>query len=109
MTLLIRYLLGDSEAKFHMFRMMTKLHPILYVLISLKNSVQDRPEVTEEQMAGARLRIGGRPVPKGKVSVLVDAEIVAYFRMKAGDENYESVINEMLKAGIRDSGITYKT
>ncbi|MCP4346768.1 MAG: BrnA antitoxin family protein [Desulfobacterales bacterium] len=71
--------------------------------------LSDIPEITEEQMAGARLRIGGRPVPKGKVSVLVDAEIVAYFRMKAGDENYESVINEMLKAGIRDSGITYKT
>lgn len=64
--------------------------------------MSDIPEVTEEQMAGAKLRIGGRPVPKGKVSVLVDAEIVAYFRIRAGKKNYESVINEMLKAGIRN-------
>ncbi len=64
--------------------------------------LSDIPEVTEEQMSGGILRIGGKPVPKGKVSVLVDAEVVAYFRMRAGEKNYESVINEMLKAGIRD-------
>jgi len=64
--------------------------------------LSDIPEVTDEQMAGARLRVGGKPVPKGKVSVLLDAEVVTYFRMRAGKKNYESVINEMLKAGIRD-------
>lgn len=64
--------------------------------------LSDIPEITDEQMARARLHVGGRPVPKGKVSVLLDAEVVAYFRMRAGDKNYESVINEMLKAGIRD-------
>lgn len=64
--------------------------------------LSDIPEVTDAQMAVARLRVGGRPVPKGKVSVLVDAEVAAYFKMRAGEKNYESVINEMLKAGIRD-------
>ncbi|MDM8536444.1 BrnA antitoxin family protein [Desulfobacterales bacterium HSG17] len=64
--------------------------------------LSDIPEVTEEQMAGARLRIGGRSVPRGKISVRLDAEVVAYFRMKAGEKKYESVINEILKAGIRD-------
>ncbi len=64
--------------------------------------LSDIPEVTDEQMAGARLRIGGRPVPKGRISVLLDAEVVAYFRMRAGEKDYESVINEILKAGIRD-------
>lgn len=63
----------------------------------------DIPEVTEEQMARARLRVGGKPVPKGKVSVLVDAEVVEYFRMRAGEQNYESLINKMLKASIRDN------
>ncbi len=64
--------------------------------------LSDIPEITEEQMAGARLRIAGRPVPRGKVSVLLDAEVVAYFRMKEGEKRYESVINEVLKTGIRD-------
>ena len=31
----------------------------------------ETPEVTAEQMARARLRVGGRPVPKGKVRVNV--------------------------------------
>jgi len=49
--------------------------------------LSDIPEVvTEEQMAGARLRVGGRPIPRGKVSMLVDAEVVAYFRMRAGEK-----------------------
>ena len=29
--------------------------------------LSDIPEVTEDQIAGAKLRIGGKPVPKGKV------------------------------------------
>lgn len=64
--------------------------------------LSDIPEITEEQMARAKLRIGGKPVHKGeKVSIRVDAEIVAYFKLKAGEVNYESAINDMLKAGIR--------
>ncbi|QTA88702.1 Toxin-antitoxin system, antitoxin component, BrnA-like [Desulfonema magnum] len=66
--------------------------------------LSDIPEVTEEQMAEARLRVGGKPVRKGKVGILVDAEVVAYFKMKAG-EKYESVINEILKAGIRNLSV----
>ena len=64
--------------------------------------LSDIPIITDEQMAGAKLRIGGRSVPKGKVSVLVDAEVVAYFRMKVGEKKIESVINQLLKAGMRD-------
>lgn len=64
--------------------------------------LSDIPEITEEQMARARIRIGGKPVPKGeKISIRIDAEIVAYFKLKAGEENYESAINNRLKASIR--------
>ncbi|MDM8543913.1 BrnA antitoxin family protein [Desulfococcaceae bacterium HSG9] len=67
--------------------------------------LSDIPEVTEEQIAGAIRRVGGKPLPKGKVSILLDAEVVRYFKMKSGEKKYESVINEILKAGIRNQNL----
>ena len=66
--------------------------------------LSDIPEVTEEQMARAKLRVGGKPVPHGQVRVdlLLDAEVVAYFKAQAGKEDYQSLINEALKDKIRD-------
>jgi len=67
--------------------------------------LSDIPEVTEEQMARAVLRVSGKPLPKGKVSILLDAEVVAYFKMKAGKNKFESVINDILKADIRNQNL----
>jgi uncharacterized protein (DUF4415 family) len=65
--------------------------------------LSDIPEVTAEQMARARLRVGGQPVPTGKVqiSMLLDAAIVAYFKAQAGEQDYQALINDVLKANIR--------
>ena len=66
--------------------------------------LSDIPEVTGEQMARARLRVGGKPIPHGQVRVdlLLDAEVVAYFKAQAGEEGFQSLINEALKAKIRE-------
>jgi len=62
------------------------------------------PEITEEQMKRATLRFGGQHVSKGKVrvNILLDAEVVAYFKSQAGGRGYQTLINEALKAGMRD-------
>jgi len=62
------------------------------------------PEVTAEQMAGAVLRLGGKPVPKGKVRVnlTLDAGVAAYFKTQGGGRNFQKLINEALKAKIRE-------
>jgi uncharacterized protein (DUF4415 family) len=64
--------------------------------------LSDIPEVTAEQMARARLRAGGQPVPQGKVlvSMLLDAAVVAYFKAQAGEQDYQTLVNEVLKASI---------
>lgn len=64
----------------------------------------DIPEVTEEQMAQAVLRVAGQPVPRGKVRVTMslDAAIVAYFKAQAGGRDYQTLINETLKENIRE-------
>ncbi len=68
--------------------------------------LSDIPEVTTEQMARARLRLGGQPVPEGKVrvSMLLDAAVVAYFKAQAGPrgQDYQTLINEALRASVRE-------
>jgi uncharacterized protein (DUF4415 family) len=64
----------------------------------------DIPQVTEEQMSQAVLRVGGQPVPKGKVRVtmFLDAAIVAYFKALAGGRSYQTLINETLRENIHE-------
>ena len=56
------------------------------------------PEVTETQMARAVMRIGGVPVERGKrrVTMFLDAAIIDYFKAKAGERGYQTLINEVL-------------
>ena len=61
------------------------------------------PEVTEEQMVRAVLRVGGEPVERGKrrVTMFLDAFIVEYFKAKAGERGYQTLINDALVEYIR--------
>lgn len=63
----------------------------------------DIPEISEEQLEKATLRIGGKPVSKGKVRVnmYLDSEVVEYFKAQAGNRGYQTLINETLKESIR--------
>jgi len=65
------------------------------------------PEVTAEQMAQATLRIGGKPITKGKVRInmYLDAAVVEYFKAQAGGRGYQTLINETLKESIRAKGL----
>lgn len=65
--------------------------------------LSDIPEVTAEQMARAQLRVGGKPLAKGKVrvNIYLDAEVIEYFRARAGGRGYQTLINETLKESIQ--------
>lgn len=67
----------------------------------------DIPEVTERQMAKAMLRLAGKDVSKSKirVNIFLDAEVVAYFKAKAGGRGYQTLIDEALKTNIRNSDL----
>ena len=60
------------------------------------------PEISEEQMKRAVLRAGGEPTARGKVRVnmFLDADIVAYFKARAGGRGYQTLINEALRNSI---------
>jgi len=59
-------------------------------------------EINESQLERAVFRVGGKPLPKGKIRVdlLLDVEIVAYFKAQGGEQSFGSLINEALKANI---------
>jgi uncharacterized protein (DUF4415 family) len=61
------------------------------------------PEVTEDQMARAVLRVGGVPVTRGKrrVNMFIDAFIIEYFKAKAGERGYQTLMNDALAEYIR--------
>jgi uncharacterized protein (DUF4415 family) len=65
------------------------------------------PEVTRDQMQRGRLRLGGKPIHRGKirVNIFLDSEIVAHFKAKAGGRGYQTLINEALKASIRNQDL----
>ena len=61
-------------------------------------NLTDIPEVTEEQMARAVLRVGGVAVDRGQeqVSLPLDTIVLAYFKAKAGEAGYQRLINAVL-------------
>ncbi len=64
-------------------------------------------EITEEQLERAILRTGGKPVIKGKVRVnmYLDADLIAFFKTKAGGRGYQTLINETLRESIENENL----
>jgi uncharacterized protein (DUF4415 family) len=64
--------------------------------------LSDIPEITEEQVARSVMRMGGEPVSKEKVrvSMYLDADLVAFFKAKAGGRGYQTLINETLRDSV---------
>lgn len=69
--------------------------------------LSDVPEVTEEQMRRAVLRVGGKPIERGqrRVDLFLDAFIVEYFEAKAGEQGYQRLINQALAEYIYNRGV----
>ena len=67
----------------------------------------DLPEVTAEIAADGVVRVGGKIVPRGKkrLTIYLDAAIVEYFKAKAGERGYQTLINEALKRSIEQESL----
>jgi uncharacterized protein (DUF4415 family) len=65
--------------------------------------LSDIPEVTAEQMARAKLRVGGKSISKSKVrvNIYLDAAVIEYFKARAGGRGYQTLINETLKESMQ--------
>ncbi|MEJ2052647.1 MAG: BrnA antitoxin family protein [Calditrichaceae bacterium] len=67
----------------------------------------DIPEISGSKLSKAVMLLSGQRVPKGKVriNILLDADIVAYFKTLPGGKVYQTLINETLKQTITSEDI----
>lgn len=62
----------------------------------------DYPEVTQSDLDRAQFRVGLQPAPrKQRVTISLDTVLIEYFQAKAGDIDYQTLINETLRQAVR--------
>jgi len=62
------------------------------------NNHEEYPEVTQKDLDRAKFRVGLKPTPnKQNITILLDTNLIEYFKAKAGENGYQSLINEILK------------
>lgn len=82
----------------------------------ISQEYDEYPEVTAEDMARGRFRIGTKDVTreewravvkpqKQRINIMLDASTVAWFKAQAGDRGYQTLINETLKQAINHQDI----
>ena len=59
----------------------------------------DVPEVTRDMAHGGVVRVAGKAVPRGKrrLTMYLDAAVIEFFKARAGERGYQTLINEALK------------
>ena len=61
----------------------------------------EAPETTPQDIEGARFRVGMKDAPrKQRINIMLDTGVIAYFKAKAGEKGYQTLINETLKKSI---------
>lgn len=69
--------------------------------------LSDAPEVTAAAVARGVTRVAGKVVPRGKtrLTMYLDAAIVEYFKNRAGERGYQTLINAALKQAIEHEAL----
>lgn len=57
--------------------------------------LSDSPAISAEKIARGKLRRGLKPIPKKKLTLLLDSEVVGWFREQG--EGYQERINAILR------------
>jgi uncharacterized protein (DUF4415 family) len=56
------------------------------------------PKVTHAPIDRARFRVGLKPAPRTqRVTILLDTGLIEYFKAKAGERGYQTLINDTLR------------
>lgn len=72
---------------------------------SLKTS-DDAPIVTQADLDRARFRVNLKDAPrKQRVNIMLDTGVIAFFKSKAGQRGYQTLINQTLKQAMHQEEI----
>jgi uncharacterized protein (DUF4415 family) len=62
------------------------------------DDLDEYPKVTQADIDRATFRVGCKPVPrKQRVTILLDTRLIEYFKAKAGEGGYQTLINDTLR------------
>jgi uncharacterized protein (DUF4415 family) len=65
------------------------------------DDLDEYPKVTQADLDRAAFRVGLKPAPrKRRVTILLDTVLIDYFKAKAGERGYQTLINETLRRSI---------
>ncbi|NUM45668.1 MAG: BrnA antitoxin family protein [Anaerolineales bacterium] len=70
----------------------------------------DYPEITQADLDRAKFRVGLKPAPKKsgrkqRVTILLDSGLIEYFKAKAGDRGYQTLINDTLRVAVEQDDL----
>jgi len=59
------------------------------------------PVITQADLDRATFRVGLKPAPrKRRVTILLDTGLIEYFKAKAGERGYQTLINDTLRQAV---------
>jgi len=66
----------------------------------------DAPVVTQADLDRARFRVNLQDAPrKQRINIMLDAGVIAFFKSKAGQRGYQTLIKETLKRAMHQEEI----
>ncbi len=75
---------------------------------TLETSMDEYPEVTQADIDRAVFRHELKPVEKKqRITIMLDVGIIDYFKAKAGQRGYQTLINETLRKAIADETLIH--
>lgn len=66
-----------------------------------ENEMDEYPKVTQADLDRATFRVNRKPTPrKQRITMMLDSVLIEYFKTKAGDRGYQTLINETLRQAL---------
>jgi uncharacterized protein (DUF4415 family) len=66
--------------------------------LEISDNQDEYPEINQTDLDNSVFRVGLKPSPrKQSITLNLDENLIAYFKLKAGEDGYQSLINEVLR------------
>jgi len=68
----------------------------------ISDEYDEYPEITQDDIDRAVFRVGLKPATphKQQITIMLDSVIIEYFKSKAGESDYQRVINDTLRRAV---------
>ena len=68
----------------------------------ISDDYDEYPEVTQDDIDRAVFRTGLKPVSphKKRITILLDSALIGYFKVRAGESDYQRLINDTLRRAV---------